>query len=352
MMYLYRESQVINMEAYLDNSATTPCSKRACDRMVELLMQDYGNPSSLHTKGMEAEKYINSENGVDTAEDALAGARDILAENISDDAEIRKELRRLIFTRGLVVSKATNDQDSVYRNYYDYSEPVNKIQSHRILAINRGEREGFLKVSVDIPKAEALAIIEKKTVKGDSPTKSELNLLIEDSFDRLISPSIEREMRASLTDIANEQAIKTFAVNLKPLLMQPPIKDMVTLGFDPAFRTGCKLAVVDGTGKVLDTSVIYPTAPHNKTEESRAKLNALIKKYNIELISIGNGTASRESEQFVAETIKGTPVQYMIVNEAGASVYSASKLAANEFPQFDVSLRSAVSIARRLQDRL
>ncbi len=323
--------------------------ERGLEPLAEfLLAQDKKCDAPL----VEAEKYINSENGVDTAEDALAGARDILAENISDDAEIRKELRRLIFTRGLVVSKATNDQDSVYRNYYDYSEPVNKIQSHRILAINRGEREGFLKVSVDIPKAEALAIIEKKTVKGDSPTKSELNLLIEDSFDRLISPSIEREMRASLTDIANEQAIKTFAVNLKPLLMQPPIKDMVTLGFDPAFRTGCKLAVVDGTGKVLDTSVIYPTAPHNKTEESRAKLNALIKKYNIELISIGNGTASRESEQFVAETIKGTPVQYMIVNEAGASVYSASKLAANEFPQFDVSLRSAVSIARRLQDPL
>ena len=300
----------------------------------------------------EAEKYIDEEKGVATAEDALAGARDILAEDISDNAEIRKELKKLIFARGQVVSKAAKDEDSVYRNYYDYSEPVNKIQSHRVLAINRGEREGFLKVNIEIPQAEALGIIQKKIIKGASSCEKELLASIEDGYSRLIAPSVERETRAALTDAANEQAIKTFGMNLKPLLMQPPIKDKVTLGFDPAFRTGCKLAVVDGTGKVLDTSVIYPTAPHNKTEESRTKLNSLINKYHIDVISIGNGTASRESEQFVAETIKGTPVQYMIVNEAGASVYSASKLAANEFPQFDVSLRSAVSIARRLQDPL
>ncbi len=322
--------------------------EKGLEPLAEYLLSQDKNASPL----AEGEKYTDEEKGIATAEEALSGARDIIAENLSDDAEIRKELKKLIFARGNVVSKAAKSEDSVYRNYYDYTEPVSKIQSHRVLAINRGEREGFLKVSVEIPTAEALGIIQRKVIKGVSPCEGELKACAEDSFSRLIAPSVEREIRGTLTDMANEQAIKTFGMNLKPLLMQPPIKDKITLGFDPAFRTGCKLAVVDGTGKVLDTAVIYPTAPHNKTEESRVKLNSLINKYNIDVISIGNGTASRESEQFVANTIKGTPVQYMIVNEAGASVYSASKLAANEFPQYDVSLRSAVSIARRLQDPL
>lgn len=322
--------------------------EKGLEPLAEYLLSQDKNASPL----VESERYIDEEKGVASADEALSGARDIIAENLSDDAEIRKELKKLIFTRGNVVSKAAKAEDSVYRNYYDYTEPVSRIQSHRVLAINRGEREGFLKVSIEIPAAESLAIIQRKVIKGTSPCENELRSSAEDSFTRLIAPSIEREIRGSLTDMANEQAIKTFGVNLKPLLMQPPIKDKVTLGFDPAFRTGCKLAVVDGTGKVLDTAVIYPTAPHNKTEESKVKLNSLINKYKIDVISIGNGTASRESEQFVAQTIKGTPVQYMIVNEAGASVYSASKLAANEFPQYDVSLRSAVSIARRLQDPL
>ncbi len=322
--------------------------EKGLEPLAEYLLSQDKNASPLD----ESERYIDEEKGVASSDEALSGARDIIAENLSDDAEIRKELKKLIFTRGNVVSKAAKAEDSVYRNYYDYTEPVSRIQSHRVLAINRGEREGFLKVSIEIPAAESLAIIQRKVIKGTSPCENELRSSAEDSFTRLIAPSIEREIRGSLTDMANEQAIKTFGVNLKPLLMQPPIKDKVTLGFDPAFRTGCKLAVVDGTGKVLDTAVIYPTAPHNKTEESKVKLNSLINKYKIDVISIGNGTASRESEQFVAQTIKGTPVQYMIVNEAGASVYSASKLAANEFPQYDVSLRSAVSIARRLQDPL
>ncbi|MEA5051534.1 MAG: Tex family protein, partial [Oscillospiraceae bacterium] len=300
----------------------------------------------------KAAEYIDAEKGVADAESALAGARDIIAENLSDSADIRKELRRIIRTRGSVSAKAAKEEDSVYRNYYDYTEPVGKIQSHRVLAINRGEREGFLKVSVDIPREESVGMIEKTVVKNDSPCKAQLQLAAADSFDRLIAPSVEREIRSELTDAADEQAIKTFGLNLKPLLMQPPVKDKVTLGLDPAYRTGCKIAVVDGTGKVLATSVIYPTPPHNKVDEAREKINGLIRKYDVDVVSIGNGTASRESEQFVADTIKGTPVKYMIVSEAGASVYSASKLAANEFPDYDVSLRSAVSIARRLQDPL
>ncbi|MEA4911110.1 MAG: Tex family protein [Oscillospiraceae bacterium] len=300
----------------------------------------------------KAAEFIDEEKGVVDAQSALAGARDIIAENLSDSADIRKELRRIIRLRGSVSAKAAKDEDSVYRNYYDYTEPVGRIQSHRVLAVNRGEREGFLKVAVDIPREESVGMIEKAIIRNDSPCKEQLQLAAADGFDRLIAPSVEREIRSALTDAADEQAIKTFGLNLKPLLLQPPVKDKVTLGLDPAYRTGCKIAVVDGTGKVLATAVVYPTPPHNKIDEAREKINALIKKFDVDVISIGNGTASRESEQFVADTIKGTPVKYMIVSEAGASVYSASKLAANEFPDYDVSLRSAVSIARRLQDPL
>ncbi len=313
-----------------------------------LLAQDKNCAEPL----VEAENYIDAENGVETAQDALAGARDILAENFSDDAEIRKKLRALMIAHGTLVTVQAKDEDSVYRNYYEFSEPVNKLQSHRVLAINRGEREGFLKVSLEVVRGEALRVLQEAFVRDASPATGEVLAAAEDGYDRLIAPSIEREIRNLLTEQADEQAIKTFALNLKPLLMQPPVKNMVTLGLDPAYRTGCKIAVVDGTGKVLDTGVVYPTPPHNKKAEAAAKLNALIKKHGVQVISIGNGTASRESEQFVAELIHGTDLGYVIVNEAGASVYSASKLAANEFPEFDVSLRSAVSIARRLQDPL
>ncbi len=301
----------------------------------------------------EAAKYIDADKGVETAEDALAGARDIVAENLSDDAEIRKKLRAMIVARGVVESAAAKKEDSVYSMYYEFTEPVNKLQSHRILALNRGEREGFLKVTLRVPEGEAVKIITDAAVKPHTcPTTAQVQEAAQDSYDRLIFPSIEREVRGLLTEKADEQAIKTFALNLKPLLMQPPIKNMVTLGLDPAYRTGCKIAVVDGTGKVLETGVVYPTPPHNKKEEAATKLNGMIKRHGVKVISIGNGTASRESEQFVANLIHGTDLGYVIVNEAGASVYSASKLAANEFPDFDVSLRSAVSIARRLQDPL
>lgn len=240
----------------------------------------------------------------------------------------------------------------MYRMYYEFSEPVGKMQSHRTLAVNRGEREGFLKVSVEVPRADALGILLERAVRRECLAAEQVREAAADGYDRLIFPSVEREIRAELTEQANEQAIKTFALNLKPLLMQPPVKNKVTMGFDPGFRTGCKIAVVDETGKVLDTGVVYPTPPQNKKEEAARVLNALIKKHRVEVIAIGNGTASRESEVFIAALIKGTGIGYMVVSEAGASVYSASKLAAQEFPQFDVSLRSAVSIARRLQDPL
>ena len=296
--------------------------------------------------------FVNEENGVATAEDALAGARDIIAEQVSDNAELRRSLRTLAGRRGEVVSLAVGDEDSVYRNYYDYREPLGRVQSHRVLALNRGEREGFLKVSVALPE-EAKSLTAASVVHEDgNPCAGQVRDAALDGYDRLLFPSLERELRATLTDAANEQAIRTFARNLQPLLMQPPLKGRVVLGLDPAYRTGCKLAVVDETGKVLDTGVIYPTPPHNKKEEAAKVLRSLIQKHGVTVISIGNGTASRESEQFVAETIRGTGVGYVIVSEAGASVYSASKLAAEEFPSYDVSLRSAVSIARRLQDPL
>lgn len=303
----------------------------------------------------KAQEFINEEKGVNTVEDAIAGASDIIAENISDDAALRKSFRNLFLRDAIVTSKATDENaESVYTNYYDYSEPVAKIAGHRVLAIDRGEREGFLKVSVDVKEGDGLKLITKKYLKNQSECGNIVTAACEDSYKRLIYPSIEREIRAELTTNASEAAIKVFSSNLSHILMQPPVKGTVTLGLDPAYRTGCKIAVVDDTGKVLDTTVIYPTPPQSKIEESKAKLKALISKHKVTTIAIGNGTASHESEVFVAELLKEIPekVSYMVVSEAGASVYSASKLAAEEFPDFDVSLRSAVSIARRLQDPL
>lgn len=300
-----------------------------------------------------AQPYIDTEKGVASVEEALAGASDIIAEDISDNAEIRKSLKELINARAYLVSTATKDEDSVYRLYYDFKELVSRLQSHRILAINRGEKENYLKVSLVLDEVSALDTVKRHAVRPGSISSDFVASAAEDAYARLIFPSIEREVRNDLTDAASEQAIKMFGLNLKPLLMQPPVKNKVTLGFDPAYRTGCKIAVVDGTGKVLETGVVYPTPPHNKTEEAKQTLTRMIKQYGVEAISIGNGTASKESEIFVAGLIKELPnVAYMMVNEAGASVYSASKLGAQEFPDFDVSLRSAVSIARRLQDPL
>ena len=300
----------------------------------------------------KAAEFIDEQNGVADAKEALDGANDIIAEDISDDADIRKLLRQLITTKGKIKSVAASEEDSVYATYYDFTEDIKKLPAYKVLALNRGEKEGFLKVDIIADEQAALSLIYDKTVKGNSELSAFVKAAAQDSYERLIFPSVEREIRSLLTQTADEQAINTFCLNLKPMLMQAPVKNKITLGFDPAFRTGCKLAVVDITGKVLDTAVIYPTAPHNKTEEAAKKLRELITKYAIDVISIGNGTASRESEMFVAETIKGTNVKYTIVNEAGASVYSASKLEAAEFPDYDVSLRSAVSIARRLQDPL
>lgn len=301
-----------------------------------------------------AGEYINEEKGVLTAEEALQGASDIIAEIISDSPEARKVLKDLIAKRGVITSTAKTEEDSVYSMYYEYSEPVSKIPSHRILAINRGEKEGFLKVSVDVEEATSLLLLDKLFIKEGSSSTEFCREAAKDSYTRLILPSLERETRSSLTEKADEQAIKMFGSNLKPLLMQPPIKNKTVLAVDPAYRTGCKLAVVDGNSRVLFTGVIYPTPPQSKIAESEAKVLELIKKYNIDCISIGNGTASKESEIFIADAIKKSPrpVSYMVVNEAGASVYSASKLGAEEFPDFDVSVRSAVSIARRLQDPL
>lgn len=298
--------------------------------------------------------YLSEENEVLSAEEALAGARDIIAEDISDDAAAREALRRLFWSTGKILCKAAKEEDSVYRMYYDYDEAASKIPSHRILAVNRGEKDGFLKVSLAVDEALCLDSLYRQFVREGSITSEAVRMAAEDAFKRLIAPSLERELRSDLTERASEQAIKNFGINLKALLMQPPVKGKVALGFDPAYRTGCKLAVVDGTGKALETTVIYPTPPQNKTAEAKEKLLELIRRHRIDVIAIGNGTASKESEIFVAQVIKeaSRPVAYMMVNEAGASVYSASKLAAQEFPEYDVSLRSAVSIARRLQDPL
>lgn len=316
---------------------------------MALMLQDPKSPPPEQL----AKAYVNPEQGVANEEEALAGARDVIAEILSDDAELRKGLRQIASGFGVLRSLAAKPgEDSVYALYYDFSEPVKTAQSHRVLAMNRGEKEGFLKVSVEIPLGDALYLMRARTLRGNSPALRQMEAAILDSYDRLIFPSLEREIRQMLTESAQNQAIHTFALNLKPLLMQPPVKNQVVLGLDPAYRTGCKVAVVDATGKVLDTGVVYPTPPHNKVEEAAATLRAMIKKHGVTAISIGNGTASRETEKFAAELIRGTDIPYMIVNEAGASVYSASKLGAAEFPEYDVSLRSAVSIARRMQDPL
>ena len=304
----------------------------------------------------EAEQYINPEKEVNSAEEAIAGAKDIIAEAVSDEADYRTKIRDLTMKKGRVTSTAKDPEaESVYEMYYEFDEPVNKLAGHRVLALNRGENEKILTVKVEAPEEDILRFLEKKVITRENPyTTPVLKEVVADAYDRLIAPAIEREVRSSLTEMAEDGAIHVFGKNLEQLLMQPPIAGQVVLGWDPAFRTGCKLAVVDPTGKVLDTTVIYPTAPQNKVEEAKAVLKKLIAKYHITLISLGNGTASRESEQVIVDLLKEIPVkvQYIIVNEAGASVYSASKLATEEFPNFDVGQRSATSMARRLQDPL
>lgn len=303
----------------------------------------------------EAAKYLSEEKGVASVGEALAGAKDILAERISDTADYRIYIRDLTMREGFLQSSGKEGEESVYEMYYNYEEPLKKVAGHRVLALNRGEKEKFLTVKVAAPEEKVIRYLEKKTISKENPhTTPVLQEAVADSYSRLIAPAIEREVRNALTEKAEEGAIEVFGKNLEQLLMQPPIVGHTVLGWDPAFRTGCKLAVVDATGKVLDTVVIFPTAPQNKVAESKAILKKMIRKYHISLISVGNGTASRESEAIIAELLREIPekVQYIIVNEAGASVYSASQLATEEFPQFDVGQRSAVSIARRLQDPL
>ena len=304
-----------------------------------------------------ARGFIDPEKGIETVEDALQGASDIIAERISDSADIRKALRRLLEEQGTLRSLAAAEEDSVYRLYYDFEQPLSRLQGHQILAVNRGEKEGFLKASIVLDRERALPLLRRAVVKPGSAAMDFIKSAAEDAYDRLFFPSLEREMRALLTERANEGAIGQFALNLKPLLMQPPVKGKVTMGLDPGYRMGCKVAVVDGTGKVLDTAVVYPTYGERQKKEAIDALARLVQKHGVEHIAIGNGTASRETEQMAVELIRqvneaGAHVSYMIVSEAGASVYSASKLAAEEFPQYDVNLRSAVSIARRLQDPL
>ena len=301
-----------------------------------------------------AADYLSAEKGVETVADALQGANDIVAEWISDDAAIRRSLRELLEKRGTLRSLAATEEDSVYRLYYDFEQPLSRLQGHQILAINRGEKEKMLSATVLLDRELALPLLRRAVVKPGSAAMEFVKAAAEDAYDRLIYPSLEREMRAALTDKASEGAIKTFALNLKPLLMQPPVKGHVTMGLDPGYAHGCKVAVIDATGKVLDTTVVYPTYGERQKNEAITKLAQLVKKHGVEHIAIGNGTASRETEQMTVELIHkvGGGLSYMIVSEAGASVYSASKLAAEEFPQFDVNLRSAVSIARRLQDPL
>ena len=304
----------------------------------------------------EAAKYIDAEKEVNSAEEAIAGAKDIIAESISDEADYRSKIRDLTVKKGHLISVAKDPEaESVYEMYYDFNEPVAKLAGHRVLAVNRGENEKILTVKIEAPVEDIIRYLEKQIIVKDNPeTTPVLQEVIVDAYERLIAPSIEREIRSDLTEKAEDGAIKVFGKNLEQLLMQPPIAGQVVLGWDPAFRTGCKLAVVDPTGKVLDTTVIYPTAPQNKVEEAKVVLKKLISKYHITLISLGNGTASRESEQVIVDLLKEIPVkvQYIIVNESGASVYSASKLATEEFPNFDVGQRSATSMARRLQDPL
>lgn len=302
-----------------------------------------------------AEKYIDTEKGVETTTDAISGAMDIIAENVSDNADIRRRLRNIIRLNGFICSRAAADNtESVYEMYYEFREPVNRVAGHRVLALNRGEKEEFLKVSIEIDNEKPMNVIYSAFVSGDNACAECVKNACIDSYQRLILPSLEREIRNELTDAASTAAIKVFGVNLRQLLMQPPVKEKVTIGLDPGYRTGCKVAVVDGNGKILDTAVIYPTHSDAQIEKSKQVLSGLIKKHDVEIIAIGNGTASKETEMFAVEVINsiGKKVSYMVVSEAGASVYSASKLAAAEMPDFDLTLRSAVSIARRLQDPL
>ena len=326
--------------------------EKGLDRLADLIREQKFSGSLEEA----AAAYVNPEKGAADTKEALQGARDILAEGISDEADYRMYIRKITMDEGKLTSTARDEKaQSVYEMYYQYEEPLKKAAGHRVLALNRGEAEKFLTVKVEAPRDRILQYLAKKVITEENPvTEAVLRAVIEDSYDRLIAPAIERDIRNELTEKAEEGAISVFGKNLEQLLMQPPIAGHVVLGWDPAFRTGCKLAVVDATGKVLDTKVIYPTAPQNKVEEAKKELKKLIDKYDISLISVGNGTASRESEQVIVDLIKELkkPVQYVIVNEAGASVYSASKLATEEFPQFDVGQRSAASIARRLQDPL
>ena len=332
----------------------TAAKEKGLEPLADVLFaQAAGCPDPL----AEAAKYVDPEKGVNTAQEALAGASDIIAEAISDDADLRKKLRELLLREGRLTSAAATDEDTVYRLYYEFSQSLSRLQGHQVLAINRGEKEEKLKVSVELDRDLALRTVRRHVVIPGSAAMEFIKAAAEDAYDRLLFPSLEREARSTLTETACEGAIGQFALNLRPLLMQPPVKGKVTMGLDPGYRMGCKVAVVDGTGKVLDTAVVYPTYGERQKREAIETLSKMIKKHNIEHIAIGNGTASRETEQMAVELIRqmkaaGMAVSYMIVSEAGASVYSASKLAAEEFPQYDVNLRSAVSIARRLQDPL
>ncbi len=329
----------------------TIARERGLEPLALLLMaQEKDGPMPLSA----AADFIDPEKGIETAEDALQGASDIAAEIFSDDAAIRKSLRELLERKAVLRSSAVSEEDSVYRLYYDFAQPVSRLQGHQILAINRGEREEKLKVSLEMDRETALILLRRQVLRPGAPAMDFTRAAAEDAYDRLIFPSLERELRSALTERASEGAIGQFALNLKPLLMQPPVKGHVTMGLDPGYRMGCKVAVVDGTGKVLDTAVVYPTYGERQKREAIAKLKELVRRHGVTHIAIGNGTASRETEQMTVELIReaGGELSYMVVSEAGASVYSASKLAAEEFPQFDVNLRSAVSIARRLQDPL
>ncbi len=328
----------------------TVAKEKGLEPLAEILLaQDGADPMEI------ALSYIDEEKGVENAEQALAGAKDIIAENVSDNADFRKWIRDYTKKNGYLVCKAKTEDDTVYRMYYDYREPLSKVASHRLLAVNRGEKEGILSAKIEIDSENIINFLKVRMCKRNGAPSSELVAeAAQDGYERLIAPSVENEVRGIITDSAQTQAIAVFGENLKNLLLVPPVKGKTVMGFDPAYRTGCKIAVVNETGDVLDTTVVYPTPPQNKTEEAEKTLTRLVEKHNIDIISIGNGTASKESEIFVSELISklDRDVKYMVVSEAGASVYSASKLGAAEFPQFDVSLRSAVSIARRLQDPL
>ncbi len=327
--------------------------ERGLEELANLIMAQ----SSDYSPSLEdaALSFVDAEKGVESAEDALNGACDIIAEDISDNAEFRKRIRALTFQNALIVTVGAKEEDSVYSQYYDYSEPIRRIPGHRVLAINRGEKEEFLKVSLEMPSDIVISYLSAQIIKNPgSPARAYLERTVNDSYERLIAPSIEREIRTTLFENASEAAMKVFVVNLKNLLMQPPLKGKTTLGYDPGYRNGCKLAVVDRTGKVLDTAVIYPMKPQSRVDEAKRIVKRLIEANGVDVIAIGNGTASKESEIFIAELIKelDCDVKYAVVSEAGASVYSASKLAADEFPDYDVMQRSAISIARRLQDPL